>query len=578
MKAKRLKTLGFALLGGLALLFAGCGQQASPGTGGGGAVTSVGIQLPLPGPNGYGGTVNVDVTVNEGAQVKSIVLKVDGQQVNQINVTGLRPQALTYTLLLDTAQLDPATNQPRFRNGPHTLTVEVTDVNNNTKSASSTVTFFNQDRVRGLVVSQADNPKAPVTVSGVKWYGNGNVLVTVDIVNYSGATYTLSGSGFPFDLVASGGSGGSLSGYKVQNASTGGFSTPPAASPVSDQPQLELKKIPNSTFQASGKLEVFDGSNVVASVTFGLDNVAPSGTPALELKRFFEKNFAAPSGAYASGTLMRGTGASSDPTGLVYKAKFVATVGTEEYTFTLPAAISGVVSKGYNVTVSVEDGLGNASTTTGSATLTVDDRNFTIVAPSYTTTYNAGDNLNFTSSPGISGSASGTVTYVLALKDGNNYLPIISGPANFSNVLAVKGASYAIVAVDQAGNYAVLPLNITVNQVNADTTPPTVTIDSGLTYASTSVTGKASDNVAGPGYLVGYIETGKVGNDVFFRYLGESSFTAYPGSYPSHTFTTTPTPYTLSLDVPNYQATLALRVAGVDAASNLAVASGQVAP
>jgi hypothetical protein len=215
-------------------------------------VTSVGIQLPQPPPGGYNGLIGVNVTVNEGAQVRRIVLKVDGQQVSQINVAGLRPQSIDYTLLLDTAQLDPATKQPRFRNGTHTLTVEVTDANNNTRSASTTATFRNQDYVRGVEVSQTDNPKAPVTSGNIQWYGNGDVFVTVDIVNYSGATYSLSGSNSPFNLQVSGGQGGSLSGLTVTLVGWSGTATP-----VSGQPQLKLAKSANNTISATLTADCF---------------------------------------------------------------------------------------------------------------------------------------------------------------------------------------------------------------------------------------------------------------------------------------------------------------------------------
>ncbi|WP_172955520.1 hypothetical protein [Thermus scotoductus] len=578
MKGNRLKTLGFALAGGLALLFAGCGQQAGTGGGGGGGgtgnVTSVGITLPVAGA--LQGRVNIGVNVNEGAQVKTIVAKVDGQQVNQITVQGLRPQALQYTISINTAQLDPTTNQPKFLNGTHTLTVEVTDVNNNTKSASTQVTFLNNDYVRGLIVSQTDNPKAPVTVGNTKWYGNGDVYVTVDIVNYSGATYTISGSASSFTLSASGGAGGSLSSTPITVSGA-------TASPVTGQPQLKFAKTSNPS--ASGSVTVQFGSSG-PSVTFDLDNAPPTGVPALQLKRFFEKDYASPSGAYASGSLMRGSGATDGGVGVVvYTAKFVATTGTEQYTFTLPAPLSGVVSKAYNVTVTAQDALGNTSSTPGSpTTVTVDDRTFSLVAPAYTTTYNAGQNLSFTSDPSISGSASGTVTYVLALKDGNSYLPLISASSSvastFNNVFAVKGASYAIVAVDQAGNFATLPLNITVNQINSDTQAPTVTIDGGLTYSSTlQITGKASDNVPGNGYLVGYVETGQAGGNTFYRYVGQNGFLSYPGSPPTYTYTTSPVSYSLPSPAeaaPNYTATLGVKVVGVDAAYNLGITSGQI--
>ncbi|AMA75015.1 hypothetical protein AV541_01415 [Thermus parvatiensis] len=327
MKGNRLKTLGFALAGGLALLFAGCGQQAGTGGGGGGGgtgnVTSVGITLPRAGA--LQGTVNIGVNVNEGAQVKTIVAKVDGQQVNQITVQGLRPQALQYTISINTAQLDPTTNQPKFLNGTHTLTVEVTDVNNNTKSASTQVTFLNKDYVRGLIVSQTDNPKAPVTVGSTKWYGNGDVYVTVDIVNYSGATYTISGTSSPFTLSASGGAGGSLTSTNINITVTG---TRASAVPVSGQPQLKFAKSSNSSVSGSVTVQVASGP----SVTFGLDNVHPNGGDIEARRPLVDFDFDTPSNLslsyFNSQTLFRGTGATDGGVGgIVYTVKFVPSSG-----------------------------------------------------------------------------------------------------------------------------------------------------------------------------------------------------------------------------------------------------------
>jgi hypothetical protein len=385
MKARRLKALGFTLLGSLALLFAGCGQQGGGGggTGGGtgnGAVTSVGIQLPQPPANGFNGVIGVNVTVNEGAQVRRVVLKVDGQQVSQIDVAGLRPQGITYTLLLDTAQLDPATKQPRFRNGTHTLTVEVTDVNNNTRSANTTATFFNRDYVRGVEVSQTDNPRAPVTSGNLQWYGNGDVFVTVDIVNYSGATYSLSGVGSPYDLQASGGQGGSLSGLMFERL-TGSVTF----TPVPGQPRLKLALSNNTGVEDNNvTFRVRDNAsppNEIARKTFGLDNQPPNiGGNGSALRVQFRRivrdydfsNLSITSGSPTRGnsqTLFRGDVASdSGVSGITYRVAF--RVGSSTLaTATLPGSpspgvtVSGLSNVIYEVRINaVEDALGNKQT------------------------------------------------------------------------------------------------------------------------------------------------------------------------------------------------------------------------
>jgi hypothetical protein len=555
----------------LALLFAGCGQQAGGGTGDG-AVTSVGIQLPQPPAGGYNGVISVDVTVNEGARVRRVVLKVDGQQVNQIDVAGLRPQSINYTLLLDTAQLDPATNQPRFRNGTHTLTVEVTDVNNNTRSASATVPFRNQDYVRGIGVSQTDNPRAPVTVGTTQWYGNGDVFVTVDIVNYSGATYSLSGNSSPFTLQASGGQGGSLSGYTV--TLTGG-----SATPVSGQPQLRLAKSANPTISTTLTAGVLppSSSTPVASKTFGLDNVAPNGSAfdvqyrRIVLDYDFSSLTATSKGT--SQTLFRGTGASDagGVGGITYQVAFKVS-GNTVATATLPDAPSpGVTVSGlsnfvtYDVEVTaVADALGNKQTLSppiaaGSFQLADAPINLSSVNVSNTTP-NAGGtfNVSYSATGGF-----GSLTSGIALKLGNRLV-------DFSGTLSVPalfGAQYVLYVVDSAGNFAVADLPVTVSQPASDKTPPAITVSlpsSVSPSGSISVSGTYSDpNPPSPNNVLIYLSRGSLGGFEWYLTL--------PIRVP-----VTSGNYSTSATAPNYTGSLGVVVLGIDTFNNLGSATGAV--
>jgi hypothetical protein len=572
MKARRLKALGFALLGSLALLFAGCGQQAGGGTGDG-AVTSVGIQLPQPPPGGYNGVINVDVTVNEGARVRRVVLKVDGQQVNQIDVAGLRPQSINYTLLLDTAQLDPATNQPRFRNGTHTLTVEVTDANNNTKSASATVIFRNQDYVRGVEVSQTDNPRAPVTVGTTQWYGNGDVFVTVDIVNYSGATYSLSGSG-PFPLQASGGQGGSLSGYEV-SLSGGGTATL-----VSGQPQLKLAKSANSisTTLTADVCPTSSCSTPVASKTFGLDNLAPTtGTLKVQYRRIvLDYNFGDLSATTTTGTsqtLFRGTGANdSGVRGVTYQVAFK--VGTNTVaTATLPNEPSpGVTVSGlsnfatYDVEVTaVEDALGNKATVSSftAVKFQLADAPITLSSVNVSnTTPNAGGtfNVSYTASGGF-----GTRTERVALKLGNRLVDF----SGTTSVTALFGAQYVLYVVDSAGNFAVADLPVTVSQPASDKTPPAITVSlpsSVVPSGNISVSGTYSDsNSPSTNNVQIFRSHGSLGGFEWYRTTPDSA-TVTGGNYST----------TITSGAPNYTGSLGVVVLGRDVFDNLGSATGTV--
>jgi hypothetical protein len=584
MKARRLKALGFALLGGLALLFAGCGQQAGGGTGGGGtgngAVTTVGIQLPPPPAGGYNGVISVGVTVNEGARVRRVVLKVDGQQVSQIDVAGLRPQGINYTLFLDTAQLDPTTNQPRFRNGPHTLTVEVTDVNNNTRSASVPgVIFGNQDRVRGVEVSQPGNPRAPVTRGNTQWYGNGDVFVTVDIVNYSGATYSLSGSSSPFNLQASGGQGGSLSGLTVTLSSG-------SATPVSGQPQLRLAKSANSLF--SGTLTVTVSTSPPVSRTFGLDNVAPDGSGSdVQYRRivldYTFTNLDTTTTPGTSQTLFRGTGATDTGVGdITYQVAFRVGSSTVA-TATLPHVFSpGVTVSGlsnfatYDVVITaVEDALGNKQTLSppipagsfqlADAPITLSSVNVSNATPaagtSFTVSYSAAGGL-------------GTLNANVALKLGNRLLYFVGPVSGTSGTLSVParfGAQYVLYVVDEAGNFAVADLPVTVSQSSTDRTSPTITVSLpssvSISTGTISVSGTYSDSNPPPGSFDVQIfrSQGSLGGFEWYLTTPTSSTVSSSGSYgPS------------SVAAPNYTGPLGVVVLGWDNFNNLGFATGTV--
>ncbi|MEZ0348377.1 MAG: hypothetical protein ABWJ90_07690, partial [Thermus sp.] len=135
MKGNRLKTIGFALLGGLALLFAGCGQQA--GTGGGQELPKP-IQISLTGvtPNQViSGFFDVNVSINEDSQAQEVALYLDSTLVAKytISAQGIRPQALSYKFIVNSAACDPAfltssttgcsatKNTPLFQNGTRTI-------------------------------------------------------------------------------------------------------------------------------------------------------------------------------------------------------------------------------------------------------------------------------------------------------------------------------------------------------------------------------------------------------------------------------------------------------------------------
>jgi hypothetical protein len=191
MKARRLKALGFALLGGLALLFAGCGQQAqAPQPGQPTTVAVEGVYssttLTPVDPNNVSGLVIVRAKVALGSVVPDKVqFLLDDRVEYEVSfgaaTQGLRPQQATFTFEwnLNTAGLDGTT--PKYPNGPHSVKVRL--MKGTTAVATSTATnlvFNNQDFI---VLKLSGNA---INRGGNRYYGGGPVSIEVVPVLYSG--------------------------------------------------------------------------------------------------------------------------------------------------------------------------------------------------------------------------------------------------------------------------------------------------------------------------------------------------------------------------------------------------------
>ncbi len=194
MKARRLKTLGFALLGGLALLFAGCQQQAqAPQPGQPTTPTTVAVEgvytldtLTPVDPNNVSGRVIVRAKVALGSVVPDKVqFLLDDRVEYEVSfgaaTQGLRPQQATYTFewRLNTAGLDGTT--PKYANGAHSVKVRL--MKGTTAVATSAATnlvFNNQDFI---VLKLSGNA---INRGGNRYYGGGPVSMEVVPVLYSG--------------------------------------------------------------------------------------------------------------------------------------------------------------------------------------------------------------------------------------------------------------------------------------------------------------------------------------------------------------------------------------------------------
>jgi hypothetical protein len=191
MKARRLKALGFALLVSLALLFAGCQQQAqAPQPGQPTTVAVEGVYdsnttTPVD-PNNVSGLVIVRAKVALGSVVPDKVqFLLDDRVEYEVSfgaaTQGLRPQQATYTFEwnLNTAGLDGTT--PKYPNGAHSVKVRL--MKGTTAVATSTATnlvFNNQDFI---VLKLSGNA---INRGGNRYYGGGPVSVEVVPVLYSG--------------------------------------------------------------------------------------------------------------------------------------------------------------------------------------------------------------------------------------------------------------------------------------------------------------------------------------------------------------------------------------------------------
>jgi hypothetical protein len=273
--------------------------------------------------------------------------------------------------------------------------------------------------------------------------------------------------------------------------------------------------------------------------------------------------------AGTSQTLFRGAGANdSGVGGVTYQVAFK--VGTNTVaTATLPDAPSpGVTVSGlsnfatYDVVeiTAVEDALGNKqtlSTPIVAGSFRLADAPITLSGVNVSnTTPNAGGtfNVSFTASGGF-----GTRTPLVALKLGNRLVRF----HGTTSVPALFGAQYVLYVVDDAGNFAVADLDVTVRQPASDRTPPTITVSLPSSVAPLgpiSVSGTHSDP---PNTLQISRSYGSLGG--FEWYL----------DIPAPTTVTSST-YSFSVTAPNYIGSLGVVVLGWDSFNNLGSATGTV--
>ncbi len=501
MKARRLKALGFALLGGLALLFAGCGQQAGGGQPGGGQQPPKPIQVSITGVTAnevVSGTKTVSVSVNEDSQVQEVALFVNDTLVGKYNIAaqGIRPQALRYDFTVNTAACELAfltnptstgcsvtSNTPRFPNGAYQIRAVVKNPVE-TKTISVPVVFDNRDRI-GFTISGVNSAQ---DANGRTWYGNGDVFVQGVIVNYTGATYTFQKVGATtWRINRTGGQAVDTDNFLPSvNQNISSLLTLSSASGT----DLRFAKIDNEiTTPVTGVayFSALSGYTLGTPPTLRIDNEAPTALT-LQVQRLYEEN---PVNATSGIPVSRSTklfyddgagdlGVGTDP------ASFRATLKFDTQTVTKGRgdSLNDLPTGSYTITVEklvIKDRLGNTREETSS--LPSLDFRTTFAAsigfalpPAATAT--AGDpypiNLSLTGS---------FHRIALALKQGGNrYLldNITSTSYTWTAFKLGDGPSavvnLAVVAFDLHGNVRELDLNVTVSVPSAatDNTAPAV--------------------------------------------------------------------------------------------------------
>jgi hypothetical protein len=484
MKARRLKTLGFTLLGSLALLFAGCGQQA-----GGGQEPPKPIQASITGVTPGGvveGVTAVSVSINEDSQVQEVALFVNDTLVARYNIAtlGIRPQALRYDFTINTAACDsnfltnPAStgcsvtnNTPLFTNGTYQIKAVLRN-SVETKTISVPVVLENRDRIAFTIIGNSAQDTA-----GNTWYGNGDVTVRGVIFSYTGATYTFQKVNDNVWRINRTG-GQALDTNSFLPSDNQNISLPATLSSASGT-ELVFAKRDNDITSTVTYFSALAGYILGTPPTLRIDNQAPS-PPTLQVQRLYDETpvTATPGIAVGRSTKLFFGGASDAGVG-TDRASFQVTlefgVPTQTVTKGRGDSLNDLPAGAYLITVKklvIKDRLGNTTeVTTGLPNL-----DFSTIPAS----------ISFASTPAATVTAGASYTFNLAYalgdfhevwlalkQGGDRYLlqTLNPGPNSWDAFKLGDGSSttmnLAVVAFDNHGNVRELDLNVTVSAASA---------------------------------------------------------------------------------------------------------------
>ncbi len=435
-------------------LFKKFGNPVPPEIYGGADTTNPTISITAPANNAtISGNTALTASASDNVGVAGVQFRVDGSNV------GGEDTSSPYSYTLDSTA---------YPNGSHTVSAVARDAAGNTNTASVTVTVSNP-------VPDTTAPNASVTAPANNATVSGNITLTAsasDNVGVAGVQFRVDGTN---------------------------FGTEDNSSPYS--------KVWSSTSVANGSHVISivardaAGNTDTASVTVTVNNAVADTTPPTVSMTAPANN------ATVSGTAVQASASASDNVGVAGVQFYLGSnpMGAEDtsapYSYSWNS--TAVPNGSYTVSAVARDDAGNTNTSSVNITISnaVADTtppNASITAPANNATVSGNRTLTASATDNVG------VVGVQFMVDGTNVgTEDTSSPYSRSwNTTAVSNGSHviSIVARDAAGNTDTASINVTVDNMVADTTPPSVSLTApanNATVSGTAVTASASasDNV-----------------------------------------------------------------------------------
>ena len=311
-------------------------------------------------------TLNVSVQVDEGVAIKEIRLYVDDELYETRVIStgaGVAPLALQYDFTIDTAEYDAATGTPRFLNGTHTIKAEVESTSGGIGQDEQQINWTNDDFIDHISISG----NHAVSSSGADWYGNGDVEVTLIVVNYSGASYSVTKTGARSFVLENTGGAGALP--SPTSFSVGGGAALSSASGLT----LLFAQADNTAVEGPVTFGVY---------SFNLDNLGPSALTLMAQRPYETADSAVAATEFYNNQAILSIDATDAGVGVDAASARVdldnpGTLVSPDYPGLIAdgqtASLVGVGEATYSTMLYIADLLGNAATPAAGADLQIDN-------------------------------------------------------------------------------------------------------------------------------------------------------------------------------------------------------------